>query len=64
MLLCLFCSQWLHAEPARENEESLPGLELLEFLSEWQTDQGEFIDPTQIEQLNLDEQESKATRRE
>lgn len=32
-------------------EDILPSLEFLEFLADWQTDQGEWLDPLQMLQL-------------
>lgn len=42
-----------------ENDQDLPSLELLEFLGEWETENGEWIDPVEMDQINLPEQEKK-----
>lgn|GEM_PF-2015101 len=34
----------------------LPSVELLEFLGDWETADGEWIDPTELEQMGLPEQ--------
>lgn len=38
-------------------EETAPSLELLEFLGEWETDDGVWIDPSELEQMVLPEEE-------
>ena len=37
--------------------QELPSVELLEFLGDWETANGEWIDPTELEQMSLPEQE-------
>lgn len=37
------------------NMEELPSVELLEFLSEWETDQGEWAGPAQFEDDSFDQ---------
>jgi hypothetical protein len=48
-------------EQARKKveEAETPSLELLEFLGDWETDDGEWIDPEELEQIALTEQEQK-----
>ncbi len=41
-----------------ENTE-MPSLEFLEFLGDWETDDGEWIDPEELEQIALDDQEQE-----
>ena len=47
------------AGEAVENDEDIPSLELLEFLGEWETENGEWIDPAEMDQIDLPEQEIK-----
>ena len=44
----------IHAEPADQ-----PGLEFLEFLAEWQSDQGEWLDPLHMQELAQNEYTAK-----
>jgi hypothetical protein len=48
-------------EPIRENTEETetPSLELLEFLGDWEMDDGEWIDPEELEQIALTDQEQE-----
>lgn len=46
-------------EPAGTEESEMPSLELLEFLGDWETDDGEWIDPEELEQIALSDQEQK-----
>lgn len=64
VMLWLCCSPVVCAESATPPGEALPEMELLEFISEWQTDQGEFIDPMEIEQLPMHQPDTEATRRD
>ena len=43
---------------SRENSET-PSLEFLEFLGDWETDDGEWIDPEELEQITLTDQEQE-----
>jgi hypothetical protein len=45
----------------REGSEDseMPSLELLEFLGDWETDDGEWIDPEELEQIALTDQEQE-----
>lgn len=47
--------------PVREGTEvaEMPSLELLEFLGDWETDDGEWIDPEELEQIALTDQEQE-----
>ncbi len=38
-----------------------PSMELLEFLGEWQTDDGEWVDPTALERMVIPEQEQRGS---
>ena len=40
----------------KENTE-MPSLEFLEFLGDWETDDGEWIDPEELEQITITDQE-------
>ena len=44
---------------ASEEEENLPSMEFLEFLADWSDDDGEWLDPVDLEKMNLPEQEHK-----
>ena len=44
---------------ASEEEENLPSMEFLEFLADWSDDDGEWLDPVDLEKMNLPEQEYK-----
>ncbi len=48
-------------EQARKtsDESEIPSLELLEFLGDWETDDGEWIDPEELEQIALTDQEQE-----
>ena len=41
-----------------QQEQEKPSLELLEFLGEWETDSGKWIDPSAMDQIALPEQGS------
>ncbi len=61
LLLGLLSSPAFAQEPgqARESTEDteMPSLELLEFLGDWETDDGEWIDPEELEQIAITDQE-------
>jgi len=40
-------------------ETEMPSLELLEFLGDWETDDGEWIDPEELEQIAVADQDQK-----
>jgi len=46
-LMMISLSPVTHSEPEIHGEA--PALELLEFLGEWETDEGEWIDPAELE---------------
>ena len=50
LLLCF--SSYLFAED-RTSEETKPSIEFLEFLGEWETNEGEWIDPIELEDDEL-----------
>ncbi len=52
MIICLLPTLNL-AETAKREE--IPSVELLEFLSEWETDQGEWAGPAQFEDDSFDQ---------
>jgi hypothetical protein len=63
LLLALLSSPALAQEPgpadaAQENIET-PSIEFLEFLGDWETDDGEWIDPEELEQIALTDQEQE-----
>jgi len=41
----------------QKEDETLPSLELLVFLGEWETGNGEWQDPLELERMDLPEQE-------
>ena len=47
LTLCV-CS----AQAQAANEESEPDMALLEFLGEWETEDGEWLDPTSLEDID------------
>ena len=61
LLLGLLNSPALAQEsgPIRENIENaeMPSLEFLEFLGDWETDDGEWIDPEELDQIAITDQE-------
>ena len=63
LLLGLLSTPALAQEPGQVREESenteMPSLEFLEFLGDWETDDGEWIDPEELEQIVLTDQEQE-----
>ena len=63
LLLGLLSSPALAQEPGsvRESTENteMPSLEFLEFLGDWETDDGEWIDPEELEQIAIADQEQE-----
>ena len=53
MLLFLSMTQLFAEEET--NTESMPSVEFLEFLGEWETEQGEWLDPVEFENDGLDQ---------
>ena len=51
VLLCLA------GTPAIADEQEQPSLELLEFLSEWSVGEEGWLDPAELEEMDLSEQE-------
>jgi hypothetical protein len=47
----------LTGAPAMANEPEQPSLELLEFLGDWSVDEEGWLDPVELEEMNLQEQE-------
>ena len=45
------------ADPSAEVDTETPSMELLEFLGDWETADGEWIDPEEMEQIELQEPE-------
>ena len=43
--------------PGKDNDAEAPSLEFLEFLGDWETDDGEWIDPEELEQIETIDQE-------
>ncbi|MCH7501481.1 MAG: hypothetical protein IH886_16035 [Nitrospinae bacterium] len=43
--------------PPAEVDTETPSMDLLEFLGDWETDDGEWIDPEEMEQIELQEPE-------
>jgi hypothetical protein len=50
-------SLWAGAVCAEEEEQ--PSLELLEFLADWETSEGQWIDPTELDQWTVPDKEEK-----
>lgn len=48
-------SSLMLSQQIRADEDTPPSLEFLEFLADWESDQGEWIDPLQMQQLADDE---------
>lgn len=48
-------------EQARKTSEEseTPSLEFLEFLGDWETDDGEWIDPEELDKISLTDQEQE-----
>lgn len=63
LLLGLLNSPVFAQEPGQPNEGSeeteTPSLELLEFLGDWETEDGEWIDPEEMKQITLTDQEQE-----
>ena len=51
ILLCMF------AIPVRATEQDRPSMELLEFLGDWSVDEDGWLDPAELEEMDLPEQE-------
>ena len=47
----------LYIMPAQGAEEEAPDIALLEFLAEFETENGEWVDPTELENMDIPEQE-------
>jgi hypothetical protein len=50
MMSMLLAAAFVQADEL-PGEEELPSVELLEFLAEWQTREGEFTDPETVQEL-------------
>ena len=63
LLLGLLSSPAFAQEPGQVRESTeeseMPSLEFLEFLGDWETEDGEWIDPEELEQIALTTQEQK-----
>jgi len=63
LLLGLLSTPALAQAPGEVREESenteMPSLEFLEFLGDWETEDGEWIDPEELEQIALTDQEQE-----
>ncbi len=46
-------------ETDRDGGQSMPSLELLEFLGDWETENGQWIDPQDLDQIPLPEQDQE-----
>jgi hypothetical protein len=63
----LFAMTWLatsvgaHAQEPPHTDDAVPSMELLEFLGEWQTAKGEFVDPLQMQDPEFLEAEPKGS---
>ena len=61
LLLGLLSSPALAQEPgqigASQQNIETPSLEFLEFLGDWETDDGEWIDPEELEQIAIADQD-------
>ncbi len=54
MLVTCMISTWAYAMEENEDNE-IPSLEMLEFLGEWETYEGEWIDPGEFEDDSFDQ---------
>ena len=54
MLVTCMTSVWANAMEENEDNE-IPSLEMLEFLGEWETYEGEWIDPGELEDDSFDQ---------
>lgn len=52
LMLAGFCIM-----PAHATQEEPPPMELLEFLAEFETENGDWVDPTELEDMDIPEQE-------
>jgi len=43
----------------QETDTEIPSLEFLEFLGEWETEDGQWIDPEELDQISLPDTEKK-----
>ncbi len=65
LLLGLLSSPALAQEPGQvrqaipPEEAEMPSLELLEFLGDWEMEDGEWIDPEELEQIAITDQEQE-----
>ena len=48
-----------NTQQSKENSQNVSFGELLEFLGQWETDDGKWVDPTELDWLMMPEQESK-----
>ena len=51
-------------EQTTSEESETPSLEFLEFLGDWETDDGEWIDPEELDQIALTDQDQEANEDE
>jgi hypothetical protein len=49
----------LWAGPVFGEEEEQPSLEMLEFLADWETSEGRWIDPTELDQWTVPDKEEE-----
>lgn len=63
ILLGLLSTPVFAQEPGQAGDKSedteMPSLEFLEFLGDWETDDGEWIDPEELEKIVLTDQEQE-----
>ena len=68
LLLGLLSAPVFAQEPDKAREKSeeseMPSLEFLEFLGDWETEDGEWIDPEELEQIALSDQEQETNEDE
>lgn len=55
LLISCCMGSLLLPQQTRADDDTPPSLEFLEFLADWESDQGEWIDPLQMQQLEKDE---------
>ena len=48
-----------NTQQSKDNSQDASFVELLEFLGQWETDDGKWVDPTELDWLMMPEQESK-----
>lgn len=61
LMIVLLAGGSAAAAEEKAQAQEPPSMELLEFLGQWQTDDGEWIDPTALERMVIPEQEQRGS---